>query len=426
MKLAFDHYKFNTIQSNGVPVYWKKIPWANRFVYLRIAVCIGARHDPPGKEGLAHFFEHMPFKGCAGWTSREAVEKVKRQIFQDTLNATTTYEWTAYHGKVELSKFPQAIEFMRSFILFPLLDAAHVIQEREVITQEIWKRYENERAENLAREIRRMVYGDHTFSRIAIAFGWHNTVETMTRDELLNFCQEHYRNGNFRIFLAGDVNEDLLEEIHVFTAAISPGAGLLSPMKLTSWPNPQRQEYVISAKEYFGLSDMSAPRRSIVRVFRPMPIPANEQSLFLGRALVRQIMFDRVRGELGAMYSPEVTGDIFSDHAIAGISLSVSPEKTVAAREIISRTIEEISSADTRHEELFNEVKSAAFERRSNLDLTVEDISENVTDMLCSEGKITPVEESLDNLAMVSYDSVARLFKEQFSPEQLFWSVVTP
>ncbi|HEU5114317.1 MAG TPA: insulinase family protein, partial [Candidatus Paceibacterota bacterium] len=108
MNLKFDLYKFTRIEASGIPVLFKKIPWASGYAYIHVIVGTGARSDPAGKEGIAHFFEHLPFNGCEGYSTSEATEEVDRRLFGGTLNAHTGMEYTIFHGKVAVERISEA------------------------------------------------------------------------------------------------------------------------------------------------------------------------------------------------------------------------------------------------------------------------------------------------------------------------------
>src|SRR3989344_3058060 len=104
-----DPYVFERIEVGGVPVHVKHWP-TNQGCHFRIIFHVGARHDPEGKEGLAHLFEHLPFNGCAGWPDHESIDETGDILFCGDLNAHTTFEQTCFCGWIpDLSRMTEAV-----------------------------------------------------------------------------------------------------------------------------------------------------------------------------------------------------------------------------------------------------------------------------------------------------------------------------
>ncbi len=427
MKLKFDPYQFEKTISQGIPVYWKNIPWANGFVYIHVIWCIGARHDPIGKEGLAHFLEHMPFDGCAGYPTFDDIEAIDRQLFLRSLNATTSLEYTVYHCKVNSEKLQQAMEFLRRLILDPTIDSDEVERERKVIVQEMWQRYGNERGEALDKHRQKLIYGNHPFARIKNAGGWHDTIASITQDDIRTFHSTHYLSGNLKLLFVGDIDESSLHRAaDTFTHRAPHGRSVAPVAQIAHWPNPEVNELRISASEYFGLTGASIPQSAEIKVSRGMPTPENMQTLFIIPPLLREIFLTRIRGKIGATYSPKVSESIAIDHCMVRISLEVKPDTLGDVRDIIASTIAEIASGDLQHHDIFNEIKSVFLEKKVLLDVSADEIADEAHGELAVTGGITSIEEDCRSASKIEYSDIVHLFLREFAPEQLFWSILTP
>jgi predicted Zn-dependent peptidase len=424
-QIKFDPYLFESIDVGGVPVYIKQTPWANGFVYIRIQMGIGARIDPIGREGLAHFFEHLPFDGCEGYPTFDDIKKLSRNLFQDSLNAMTSLERTVFTAKVVTNRLSEALDFFASFIFKPILAESEVERERKVITQEIWRRYENEKEEELSRTLRLLEYGNHPFGRINSAAGWHDTVAKITRQELIDFHRTYYHRGNLSVILVGDIDVNTVNTtLPTFINSVPQGLSVSRPNTVNEWPLPSQQEFAISASEYFGLSGASVPKSTKIEVVRLLPILPNEFVLYIGSDMLRQALFDRIRGKLGATYSPRVNSSRFADHIVNEISVAFAPEKESDVREIIEGTLADIRKGDPALLPLFDELHRVWLERKKYIDVSVADIADDAGGELASKGRIDSIADEVVKIERVTFADVSSLYTKYFQPEMLLWEIV--
>jgi len=427
MNLKFDPYKFESFLSDGIPVYFKSIPWANGFVYIRVTVQVGARHDPIGKEGLAHFFEHLPFDGCAGFPTFEAIQDIDQLLFLDTLNANTAFERTNFTAKVSSEKLGEGMDFMRHFILEPVLDSSEIERERTVIAQEIWRRYVNERVEALRRKINKLLYGEHDFGRSDTALGWHDTVAGISKDDFVAFHKAYYHSGNIKIVLVGDIDEHKAKEaVTYFTKHCPKGASVEVASPISQWPKPEVPEFVTSMGEYLGLSGSALPRKTDIVVSRLLPLYENEEVLWLAQKLLRKSIFEQVRGKIGSTYSPNVNLSISPDHSKITIRIEVEPVRLGEVRVIISDIISEIGRGEEKYIKAFDEVKKSYIQRKYLVDDSACEISDNSVNQLAATGRITPHSDDISSAEKVMYADVVNLFSKELNPDQLFWTMLTP
>ncbi|KND49898.1 MAG: zinc protease [Parcubacteria bacterium C7867-002] len=426
MKLAFDPFQFNLATQNSIPIHWKNIPWINGFVYLRLALTVGGRHDPVGQEGLAHFLEHLPFNGCAGYPTQTAVEEADRSIFQDTLGANTGFDRTMYHAKVATEKLVRGMDFLHHFLVSPLLDPKETERERGVITQEIWRAFESPQKEKLGRNLQKLKYGNHPFSRQKRVLGWHDSVEKITCSDLQRFHDTYYRSGNMRIILVGDVTQATLADLDKFTGSLPKGKSVEPPPNISSWPKPTVPELLVSVGDYYGVKGESLPKKTVLNIFAGMPRLENPRIPSVARSILRQLLFNRIRSTLGATYSPHVGVSTFSDHSSFHIDLEIAPDTLQAVREIISTSIAELASGDLQHQILFQELKITTRENNLYYDSSADDIADDAMEELIDTGSIKSLREDLENIDDVCYTDVAQFFSTHLQPDQLFWSIMTP
>lgn len=427
MKLKFDPYQFDTIQVSGIPVYFKNIPQANGFVYVNVIVGVGARHDPVGKEGLAHFFEHMPFDGCLGAPSFADVRNVSKDIFFETLNAWTSFEMTRFTGKTGTARLADAMEFLSRFICKPTLDLGEIERERSVIIQEFWRAFSTPKRVRLERKMRNIIYGDTVFGRSKRPLGWDDTILSITKSDLEDFHGQFYHRGNVKIILVGDIDGARAKDAVSAFAEICPsGEPLGRPPLMRPCPKPSVSELAISASQYYGLSEDSVPKTARIDAACIFPIQENVQVPYLARGLLRNILFEEIRGKFGATYSPSVSAIYFADHFAGLIHLEVKPEMCREIRGLMAETISAIRRGDPKFRKAFEEEKRSSIIRSMLWDGSCADIIDDSADELADTGSIGSLEEVIEKKERVTYEDVAALFSREFNADRIFWHVITP
>jgi len=120
--------------ANGLQVVAEPMPEA-RSVSIGVWCEVGSRHETAHEAGLAHFLEHLCFKGTTHRSARQISEEIDR--LGGELNAFTTRETTTFYATVLSEHLPQAVALLQDVVLHPALEAGDVAKERQVIMEEI-------------------------------------------------------------------------------------------------------------------------------------------------------------------------------------------------------------------------------------------------------------------------------------------------
>lgn len=120
--------------ANGLTVVSHAMPEVET-VSLGIWVRAGSRSEGLAEHGVAHFLEHMAFKGTARRSAREIVEEI--EAVGGDLNAATSVDSTGYFARVLSKDVPLALDILSDILLAPRFDGAELARERDVILQEI-------------------------------------------------------------------------------------------------------------------------------------------------------------------------------------------------------------------------------------------------------------------------------------------------
>jgi len=202
----FDAERFTL--DNGLTVVLvsdHRVPVATHMVWYRV----GAADDPPARSGLAHFLEHLMFKGTPRYPDDTLARTVARLGGQ--LNAFTSHDFTAYFETVprEALETVMALEADRMQNL--ALDEAGVLTERAVVAEERRQRMDNNPEALLGEQVRAALYLNHPYGRPII--GWAEEIEALGRDDALAFYRRWYAPANAIVVVAGDVTREALEPL---------------------------------------------------------------------------------------------------------------------------------------------------------------------------------------------------------------------
>src|SRR5579863_8257387 len=172
-----------SVLCNGLPLH--RIPMdGTRAVTLMVAFDAGARTERPEENAMAHFLEHLVFKGGEKYkTYRDVNEAAERN--GAVLNAYTSHDLVAFHITARSTKGIEAADLLTDFVGRPGLDPIELDKERGVVVQEI-ARYNDQPAAVAEHLIDEAVFGNHPLGRPVLGPAEH-LAETFTRDGIIAF-----------------------------------------------------------------------------------------------------------------------------------------------------------------------------------------------------------------------------------------------
>lgn len=194
--------------SNGMPVVLienHRVPAVSHAVWYKA----GAADEPPGKSGIAHFLEHLMFKGTERIPAGEFSETVARLGGRD--NAFTSYDFTGYYQNIAVNRLEKVMEMEADRMRGLLIDPSHVGAERKVIIEERQQRIENRPDALLREEMRAALFRNHPYGSPSI--GWQHEMEGLTREDALAFYHRIYRPANAVLIVAGDITQEELQPL---------------------------------------------------------------------------------------------------------------------------------------------------------------------------------------------------------------------
>ena len=214
---------------------------------------VGAADEPPGKSGIAHFLEHLMFKGTDDLEPGEFSEVVAAQGGSD--NAFTSDDYTGYFQRVASDRLGLMMEMEADRMRDLVLDSEDMLTELDVVLEERAQRTDSNPGALFGEMRGAMQYLNHPY-RIPI-IGWRHEVEALTLQDALDFYGIYYAPNNATLIVAGDVDPDevrALAEQYYGPVAPTPGLGervrpqeppQISPRRLTYQDERVSNPYVL-------------------------------------------------------------------------------------------------------------------------------------------------------------------------------------
>jgi zinc protease len=165
---------------------------------------VGGVDDPPGLSGLAHFFEHMMFRGTKQTPGDQFSRIVARNGGQD--NAFTTHDYTAFYEQIAKDRLPMVMALEADRMANLDLSDGNVSTERDVVLEERRMRVDNDPQALLSEQLDAALFLSHPYGRPVI--GWPDEVRRIGRVEAQDFYKHHYAPNNAILIVAGDVTAD--------------------------------------------------------------------------------------------------------------------------------------------------------------------------------------------------------------------------
>lgn len=291
---------------------------------------VGAMDEPEGKSGLAHFLEHLMFKGTETLAPGEFSAIVARNGGRE--NAFTSQDYTAYHQSLAADRLELMMQLEAERMVNLRLTPEDIEPERQVVLEERRSRVDNNPHARLMEQAMPALYFNHPY-RIPI-IGWAHEIKALSQKDIIDFYKAHYGPNNAIVVVSGDVEA---EEVFSLAQKYFGDIPAIDLPEQPKWAEPPR-----SAVAEVVLRDERVTQPSwVYRIFAPgydhedpkrayalqvlMDILSSGSNSRLYKALV---VDQKVAVGAGAWYDPDQRGP-----AIAGFYLSPAEGMELAPAE---------------------------------------------------------------------------------------------
>ena len=230
-----DHFKLdNGMEVVVIPDH--RAPVVTHMVWYRN----GSADDPRGKSGIAHFLEHLMFKGTEKHKQGEFSHLVAELGGQE--NAFTSHDFTAYFQRVAREHLSKVMEFEADRMTGLVLTDAVVDPERNVVLEERRMRSDTDPAAQLDEAMNAALYTHHSYGVPII--GWQHEIETLDRHDALAYYGRFYTPENAILVVAGDIEAPEVELLARETYGKIPARGEAPVRHRPSEPEPRAERIV--------------------------------------------------------------------------------------------------------------------------------------------------------------------------------------
>lgn len=411
---------------NGLTVLRVEMP-SVKSVTAMVLANTGSRFERPKEEGIAHFFEHMVFKGTKKYPDPQILASTIDAIGAD-FNAFTSKEYTGYYVKAASKHLDTALDVLSDMLLQPLLKQEDIDREKGVIIEEI-NMYEDTPMRLVDNVFERMFFDGSGLSHDII--GSKMTVSQLERRHFQRFIQHWYGTGNLVVVLAGDkkkiAHPDMLKTV---TAAFSKSTGVRARDKVA-------MKRLLPDKTPVSSKQISVTYKKTEQAHLIMGWPSIERghedryaqallSVVLGGSMSSRL-FSEVREKRGLCYYIRADADYYHDAGVFSVSAGVDPNRLHEALKTIREECLALASGERPVTE--EELERAREYATGTMVLGLEDsrrVAEfyGMKELLLEE--ITDPTETMNLLKKITIEDIQKLAKEVIVDRHTRIAIVGP
>jgi predicted Zn-dependent peptidase len=359
----------------------------------------GSRLEDERLAGVSHFIEHLFFKGTRlRATSKEIADAIEG--VGGFINASTDKELTAYWARIPSEHLDLGLDVLFDIVSNSKLDPDDIERERMVILEEL-RMYQDQPQDYVQNLFEEMIWPDHPLGR-DIA-GTEKSIASLTRDDILEYADAHYRLPNLVIGVAGAVDEDRARQAIEARLTLNPDAdGLMSP----SAPGPLDGPRVLVRRRQTEQAHICVGMRALS--YRdPDRYALDLLNTVLGEGMSSRL-FLSIRERLGLAYDVHSFTQKHRDTGYLGVYIGVEPKKAVDAVNAVMAELRSLCEREVGQDEMWRAKEFTKGRLRLELE-TTNGVSFWLTYQELLFGAIKTIEEELELVDAVTAADVKRV-----------------
>ncbi len=378
--------------SNGFQIVTEDMPGL-KSTSIGIWVQAGGRHERVEQNGIAHFLEHMAFKGTKTRSALQIAESI--EDVGGYINAYTSREMTAYYARVLEDDVALGLDVIADILLNPIFDPTEIEVERGVILQEIGQTLDTP-DDIIFDWLQEVAYPDQALGRTIL--GPSERVSTFSRDDLQGFVGEHYGPNQMILSAAGAIDHDAIvrqaEALFGHLPAVQRTNDLLQPARFAGG---ERREVKALEQVHFALA-LEGPT-----YLDPAIYTAQIYASAMGGGMSSRL-FQEVRENRGLCYTIFAQAGAYEDTGLttiyAGTSAAQIEELAHVTMDEMKRAASDMTAA---------EVARARAQMKAGLLMGLESPSnraERLARLLSIWGRIPGIDETIERIDAVTTGDV--------------------
>jgi len=396
-------------------VVLERIPHV-RSCSIGVWITRGSRHEAGEKVGISHFLEHMVFKGTPRRTAREIATSI--ESVGGTLDAFTSREYTCFHAKILDEHIALAVDVLSDLLDSPIMSEENIEREKQVIYEEI--RNMEDTPEDLIHQLyAKTIWGEGPLGYPLL--GTFETVDSLERDEVLDFLNRQYTGPNIVVSAAGKFDcrsmfELIQEKFSFLNRRHAAGPGTDRPAKdrplqqncrpvTRHLPRDCQQTHLCLGAISFAHAD---PRRYALLILNNI----------IGGGMSSRL-FQRVREEEALAYVVYSFQQFYLDTGVTGLYLGVEPSQRDRALEVIQQEYSKLLEQGVDGQEL----EHAKYQLKGHLLLGLESTGTRMfrlANFEVNDEPYLPIDEVITRVQSVGAEEIREVAQVILSPERLF------
>lgn len=401
-----------TTLSNGVRIITEEIPHV-RSVCLGFWVGAGSRDEDDNNNGIAHFIEHMMFKGTGKRTAKEIAETLDAVGGQ--LNAFTSKEYTCYYAKVLDEHLSIAVDLLGDMFFNSLFKAEDIEKEKNVIIEEI-KMYEDAPDELVHDIFASTLWSGHALGRPII--GTDEIIKRLGREDLISFRDDFYTPDSLVVAAAGNVrHNEIIEK--------------LGPMFERLKTKTAERRYT-APKAHSSIHSRKKDTEQVHLCIGTPGLPMDHDNTYVFHILnsvlgggISSRLFQEIREERGLAYSVYTYQSSYRDAGLFSVYAGLSQNNLNQVISLVAKEMKDFRMNGITRDELYR----AKEQIKGSMYLGLENVSNRMSRIGKSElclNRIVSIEEAVQKVNSVSLQSVKDLADTLFKNENIVVTSIGP
>ncbi len=396
---------------NGVVIVTEKMPHV-RSASVGIWLGTGSRAESVERNGIAHFIEHMVFKGTSKRTAEEIAQSV--DSVGGMLDAFTAKEMTCFNAKVLDEHIPVAVEVLSDLVLHPRFEAEDIAKEKQVVLEEL--KMEEDNPEYLIHELfTRNFWRGHPLGRPIL--GTPETVSQFSQDAVSECFKEWYAPNRVVITAAGNLEHERLVELvarEFDGAARSPAAKKSAPPETRASVEQRDKKELEQVHIVLGVPSfpLAHERR----------YAASLMNVILGGGMSSRL-FQSIRERQGLAYAIESDLSPYTDSGVLSVYAGTSRESAVKLIRSVCEEFRKVRGDGVSAEEL----RRAKDHLKGSMMLSLESTSSRMANLARQTmylDRFISLDEMLASIERVTREEVHTIARDFFDPDRITLTVL--
>lgn len=391
---------------NGLRIIHEVSP--TQVVYCGYTVCAGTRDESPEEQGMAHFCEHMTFKGTERRRAWHILNRL--ECVGGDLNAYTNKEETVYYAALPKAHFPRAVELLSDIVFHSTYPQHEIDREVEVIIDEI-SSYEDSPSELIFDQFESMLFEGHPLAGNIL--GSPDSLHAFRTADARRFTGRYYRPAGTTFFVYGQVDFDtVVRLVERHTAGLSaepvtkaaPALPPYTPRELTVDRHTHQAHVLIGTRSYSAYD----PRRIGLFLLNNL----------LGGPGMNSRLNVSLRERNGLVYNVESNLSSYTDIGVWSIYFGCDAADVDRCRHLVGKELQRLTDKALTPSQL----EAAKRQLKGQIDVSCDNFESYALAMgkvFAHYGHYRDIDRLLEQIDTLTADGLLDIARETFAPEQL-------